>query len=191
MISGRRCQQSERMMEAEEMTTTGRMVIAVGADNAGVDLKNRLSEELRRDPRVEVRDFGVPDAADATAYPHVGIDVAEAVARGEAARGLLVCGTGIGMAISANKVPGVRATVAHDSYSVERSVLSNDCQVLTLGARVIGPELASRLVREWLTYEFDPSSASAEKVAVISAYEEETSRHGADVAEPAGIGGRG
>ena len=63
------------------------------------------------------------------------------------------------MAISANKVPGIRATVAHDSYSVERSVLSNDCQVLTLGARVVGLELAKRLVDEWLDYEFDPEFA--------------------------------
>ena len=148
-----------------------RLVIAVGADNAGADLKNRLKRELEREPGIEVRDFGVPDANDPTAYPHVGLDVAQAVARGDARRGLLVCGTGIGMAITANKVPGIRATVAHDSYSVERSVLSNDCQILTLGALVIGPELASRLVREWLTYEFDPASASAEKVAVITAFE--------------------
>jgi len=165
-----------------------RWVIAVGADNAGVELKNRLKEDLAANPRIDVIDFGVPDAGDSTAYPHVGLDVAEAVAKGEARRGLLVCGTGIGMAITANKVPGVRATVAHDSYSVERSVLSNDCQVLTLGARVIGPELASRLVREWLTYEFDPSSASAEKVAVISAYEQGGGRPGELAAELAVVG---
>lgn len=149
-----------------------RYVLAIGADNAGADLKNLLKQKLASDPRVDVRDFGVPDASDTTAYPHVGIAVAEAVARGEAERGLLVCGTGIGMAISANKVPGVRATVAHDSYSVERSVLSNDCQILTFGARVIGPELAKKLVDEWLSLEFDPSSASAEKIAVITEYEE-------------------
>jgi ribose 5-phosphate isomerase B len=149
------------------------VTIAIGADNAGADLKNALKAQLEADPRVrEVIDFGVPDAKDTTAYPHVGLDVAQAVARGEARRGLLVCGTGIGMAITANKVPGIRATVAHDSYSVERSVLSNDCQILTLGARVVGPELAKRLVNEWLGYEFDPSSASAEKVAVITEYEE-------------------
>ncbi len=149
-----------------------RYVVAIGADNAGADLKNALKQQLEADPRVAgVVDFGVPDASDSTAYPHVGLDVAQAVARGEARRGLLVCGTGIGMAITANKVPGIRATVAHDSYSVERSVLSNDCQVLTLGARVVGPELAKRLVNEWLNYEFDPSSASAEKVAVISEFE--------------------
>ena len=153
-----------------------RYVLAVGADNAGVDLKNAIVKRLGDDPRVEVRDFGVPDAADATAYPLVGLEVAEAVARGEAKRGLLVCGTGIGMAISANKVAGIRATVAHDSYSVERSVLSNDCQILALGARVIGPELAKKLVEEWLELEFDPASASAEKVAVISAYEEQGGR---------------
>ena len=150
---------------------TERYVIAIGADNAGVDMKNVLRKQLEADPRVEVVDFGVPDASDDRAYPLVGLDVAEAVARGDARRGLLVCGTGIGMAISANKVPGIRATVAHDSYSVERSVLSNDCQVLTLGARVVGLELAKRLVDEWLSYEFDPESASAAKVAVISEYE--------------------
>jgi ribose 5-phosphate isomerase B len=154
------------------MSGDGRLVVAVGADNAGAELKNTLKEQLEADPRVAaVVDFGVPDASDETAYPHVGLDVAQAVARGEAGRGLLVCGTGIGMAITANKVPGIRATVAHDSYSVERSVLSNDCQILTLGARVVGPELAKRLVGEWLGYEFDPASASAAKVAVIATFE--------------------
>lgn len=151
-------------------------VVALGADNAGAELKNYLKSQLAHNPLVEVRDYGVPDAADPTAYPHVGLDVAEAVARGEASRGLLICGTGIGMAIIANKVPGIRATVAHDSYSVERSVRSNNCQVLALGARVIGPELARRLVDEWLGYDFDPGSASAAKVAVISAYEEQSGR---------------
>jgi ribose 5-phosphate isomerase B len=159
--------------------TNTRYVVAIGADSAGVELKNALKRQLEADPRVDVVDFGVPDAGDDTAYPHVGLDVAQAVARGEARRGLLVCGTGIGMAIAANKVPGIRATVAHDSYSVERSVLSNDCQVLTLGARVVGPELAKRLVDEWLGYEFDPDSASAAKVAVITDYEERISTDGA------------
>jgi ribose 5-phosphate isomerase B len=155
------------------MTATKPTVLAIGADNAGADLKNLIRDHLANDPRVEVRDFGVPDAATTTAYPYVGMEVATAIAQGQADRGLLICGTGIGMAISANKVPGIRATVAHDSYSVERSVLSNDCQVLALGARVIGPELARRLVDEWLGYRFDPTSASAEKVAVITAYEEQ------------------
>ena len=164
-----------------------RYVVAIGADNAGADMKNALKAQLEADPRVDVIDLGVPDASDDRAYPHVGIDVAQAVARGEARRGLLVCGTGIGMAISANKVPGIRATVAHDSYSVERSVLSNDCQVLTLGARVIGLELARRLVDEWLDYEFDQSSPSAAKVAVIAEFEERGSGDGADSRQAADI----
>jgi ribose 5-phosphate isomerase B len=95
------------------------------------------------------------------------------VAAGKADRALLVCGTGLGVAISANKVPGIRAVTAHDSYSVERSVLSNNAQVLTLGQRVVGLELARRLAREWLTYRFDESSASAGKVKVITDYEAE------------------
>lgn len=148
-----------------------RCILAVGADNAGAELKNALKQCLQDDARVQVVDFGVPDASDDTAYPHIGLRVARAIANGEADRGLLVCGTGIGMAISANKVPSIRATVAHDSYSVERSVLSNNCQVLALGARVVGSELAQRLVKEWLSYEFDADSASAQKVAVISEYE--------------------
>ncbi len=143
----------------------------MGADSAGAELKNLIKTRLAGRADLDVVDFGVPDASDATAYPHIGLDVARAVAAGEADRGLLICGTGIGMAIAANKVPGIRATVAHDSYSVERSVLSNNCQVLTLGARVIGAELAARLVDEWLTYEFDETSASAEKVAVIDDWE--------------------
>ncbi len=147
------------------------MRIAIGADNAGADLKNLLRDRLAARDDVEVTDFGVPDAETTTAYPHIGSDVARAVARGEADRGLLVCGTGIGMAITANKVPGIRATTAHDAYSVERSVLSNNCQVLALGARVIGAELAWKLVQEWLTHEFDTTSASAEKVALIDTLE--------------------
>src|SRR5699024_4964681 len=75
-------------------------------------------------------------------------------------RALLVCGTGLGVAISANKVPGVRAVTAHDLYSVQRSVLSNNAQVLTMGERVVGLELAKELVKVWLDLEFDPNSSS-------------------------------
>lgn len=146
--------------------------IVVGADDAGMALKDALAQALRADERVaEVIDLGVNDAADARTYPDVGLAAAERVAEGESDRALLVCGTGIGMAISANKVTGVRATVAHDPYSVQRSVLSNNCQVLALGARVVGPELAKVLVQEWLGLRFDDSSPSAAKVAVIDAYE--------------------
>ncbi|UZN03568.1 ribose-5-phosphate isomerase [Cellulomonas sp. S1-8] len=145
--------------------------IVVGADEAGLAYKDVLADLLRADPRVEVvEDVGVHDGDD-TAYPHVAVAAARRVADGSADRALLVCGTGLGMAIAANKVPGVRAVTAHDAFSVQRSVLSNDAQVLCLGQRVIGVELAKTLVREWLDHEFDPTSASAAKVDAIRAYE--------------------
>jgi ribose 5-phosphate isomerase B len=147
--------------------------MAVGSDDAGVNLKNYIRDKLREDPRVkEVRDFGVADESDKTEYPIVCIKAAEAVARGEADRAVLFGGTGLGEAISANKVKGIRAVVAHDPYSIERSILSNNCQVLCLGERVIAPELADRIVRQWLGYEFDASSPSARKVSIITEYEE-------------------
>jgi ribose 5-phosphate isomerase B len=141
--------------------------IVVGSDDAGYDYKEILKRDLEADPRVHsVVDVGV-GADGHTAYPDVAASAARRVAAGEADRALLICGTGLGVAISANKVAGIRAVTAHDSFSVERSVLSNDAQVLTMGQRVIGIELARRLVREWLGYEFDPDSASAAKVARI------------------------
>lgn len=151
--------------------------VVVGSDEAGVDYKAVLSADLEKDPRVaEVIDIGVHrDGEDFhTPYPTIGIRAGELIGSGGADRALLVCGTGLGMAISANKVPGIRAATAHDSFSVERSVLSNDCQVLTLGQRVVGVELARRLVHEWLGYVFDDRSPSAAKVDVISEYERET-----------------
>jgi ribose 5-phosphate isomerase B len=145
--------------------------IVVGADDAGVDYKDILRRDLEADPRVDsVVDVGVgPD--EHTAYPHVAVTAARMVADGRADRALLICGTGLGVAISANKVPGVRAVTAHDSFSVERSVLSNNAQVLCFGQRVVGIELARRLASEWLGYHFDPASASAAKVDAITEYE--------------------
>ena len=146
--------------------------IVVGADDAGFDYKEALKRDLAENPMVEsVVDVGVA-ADDHTAYPRVAIRAAELVAAGDADRALLVCGTGLGVAISANKVPGIRAVTAHDSFSVERSILSNNAQVLTFGQRVIGLELARRLAREWAAYRFDETSASAEKVRTLSSYEQ-------------------
>jgi ribose 5-phosphate isomerase B len=148
------------------------LTIIVGADNAGYPLKERLKAVLGSDERVaEVIDLGVDSPADDLPYPYIGIKAAQAIRSGKADRALLCCGTGIGVAISANKVQGIRATVAHDSYSVERSVLSNNAQVLCFGARVIAAELAEKLTREWLTHEFDEGSASAAKVALIDEYD--------------------
>lgn len=134
--------------------------IVMGGDDAGFAYKSIIAKDLAADPRVsEVIDVGPGSQEDKTAYSTFAINAAEKVARGEADRALLICGTGLGVAIAANKVEGVRAVTAHDSFSVERSVLSNDAQVLCLGQRVIGIELARRLVREWLGYKFDPVSA--------------------------------
>jgi len=155
------------------MSTKLRLVI--GADDAGFDYKEALKSDLEASELVEsVTDVGV-DAASHTPYPSVAIAAAELIAAGTADRALLVCGTGLGVAIAANKVPGVRAVTAHDSFSVERAILSNNAQVLTFGQRVVGLELARRLVKEWLTYTFDETSASAEKVALIKDYEGVTS----------------
>src|SRR5688500_19399301 len=115
-----------------------RLRIVIGADDAGFEYKEALKRDLDANPLVaSVVDVGV-GADEHTAYPRVAVTAAELVAAGEADRALLVCGTGLGVAIAANKVPGIRAATAHDSFSVERSVLSNDAQVLTMGQRVVG-----------------------------------------------------
>jgi ribose 5-phosphate isomerase B len=150
---------------------TDKLRIVVGSDDAGFEYKEALKADLEASDLVElVSDVGV-DGSGHAPYPTIAIAAAELVAAGKADRALLVCGTGLGVAMSANKVPGIRAVTAHDSYSVERSVLSNNAQVLTFGQRVVGLELARRLAREWLTYRFDETSASAEKVNVLSEYE--------------------
>lgn len=148
-----------------------RLKIAVGCDDAGLDYKEVIKKDLEASGKVaEVVDVGV-HRDEHTAYPHIGVAAAKLVADGTVDRALLICGTGLGVAISANKVKGVRAVTAHDSFSVERSVLSNNAQVLCMGQRVIGVELARRLAKEWLDYEFDTSSASAEKVAALDSYD--------------------
>lgn len=150
-----------------------RLRIAIGSDDAGVRYKETLGRDLQSDERVsDVIDVGV-DLDEDTHYPHIAVAAARLIAEGRADRALLVCGTGLGVAISANKIPGIRAVTAHDSYSVERAILSNDAQVLCMGERVVGIEVARRLAKEWLGYRFDPGSASAEKVAAIAKYEKE------------------
>ena len=147
--------------------------LVVGSDDAGYDYKEIIKRDLEADPRVaSVVDIGV-DADGHTSYPHIAVDAARMIADGDADRAILICGTGLGVAIAANKVPGIRAVTAHDSFSVERLVLSNDAQVLCLGERVIGPYLARRLAKEFFDYDFDPSSNSAGKVAAINSYEAE------------------
>lgn len=128
---------------------------------------------METDSRVDtVQDVGSHTNSDKTAYAKRASEAAQLVANGHCDRAILICGTGLGVAIAANKVKGIRAATAHDSFSVERSILSNDAQVLCIGERVIGLEVARRLVREWLGYVFDSSSKSAEKVQAIKDLEE-------------------
>jgi len=143
------------------------MRIAIGCDEAAFDLKETVREFLGRQSAVlvECQDFGVFDR-NPVDYPDVAEQVSLAVTRGECDRGILICGTGIGMCIAANKVPGIRAALCHDPYSAERARKSNNAQILTMGARVIGPELAKFIVAAWLTSEFE-GGRSATKVQKI------------------------
>jgi ribose 5-phosphate isomerase B len=118
--------------------------IAIGADDAGFRLKEEIKKFLLAKGQ-QVEDYGANDEQPCL-YPEIAKRVAEAISAGRHERGILICGTGIGMAIMANKVPGIRAANCHDAYSAERARKSNDAQVLTLGARVIGGELAKLIV---------------------------------------------
>lgn len=142
------------------------MRLGVGADANGYVMKEAVKGHLMTLGH-DVIDYGVEDAADVD-YPDIAVPVALAVARGEIERAVLVCGTGLGMAITANKVPGVRAASATDPYSAERAIRSNDARVLCLGGKVIGIEVATRLVDHWLSGEFE-GGGSARKVAKIAA----------------------
>ncbi|OZM82991.1 RpiB/LacA/LacB family sugar-phosphate isomerase [Pseudonocardia sp. MH-G8] len=142
--------------------------IALGNDDAAIALSEVLAEHLA------ARGFRVDRYGPATAsaagedYPDVAVQVAQRVADGTHDRAVLLCGTGIGMAIAANKVPGVRAAQAADTYSAERARKSNDAQVLAIGARTVGPELARAIVDAWLASEYE-GGRSASKVAKLVA----------------------
>jgi ribose 5-phosphate isomerase B len=140
------------------------MKIAIGCDHLGLPLKEEIAT-LLRERAIEFQDYGVrtPDKVD---YPDIAEKVADAVRAGEFDRGILVCGTGIGMAIAANKVPGIRAAVVHDPYSAERSRKSNNAQILAMGSLIVGPQLARMLVSIWLESEFQ-GGESARKVEKI------------------------
>ncbi len=129
------------------------MKIAIGCDEAAYRLKMVIIKHLEGRKDIELKDFGAKEN-ETVLYPDVAKAVAEAVASGEFERGILVCGTGIGMAITANKVNGIRAAVCHDPFSAERARKSNDAQIMCMGERVIGTELAKYLVDIWLKCEF-------------------------------------
>ena len=138
------------------------MKIAIGADSAGKPLLDVIAAHLAGRDDVEVVDL-----SQAGYYADLAQKLAQQVVEGKHDRGILFCGTGIGVCISANKVPGIRAALTHDTYSAERAAKSNNAQIITMGARVIGPELAKSIVDTWLASEFDPSGPSAGNVEAI------------------------
>lgn len=145
------------------------MRIAVGADHAGVPLKRDLLALLEAEGH-ETLDLG-SDGPEPVDYPDFARVVGEAVARGEAERGLLVCGSGIGTSVAANKIPGVRAGLSHDTYSARQGVEHDDVNVLCLGARVIGPELAAEIVRAWLGARFSGEERHVRRLGKLRAIE--------------------
>lgn len=143
--------------------------VAIGADDAATELKNLVKEHLLN-REIEVVDFSHDITGNDQIYPDIAFNLATAISEGTFERGILLCGTGIGMAIVANKVKGIRAAQCHDVYSASRARKSNNAQIMTIGARVIGSELALTLVDTWLDAEFE-AGRSGPKVERIAYYE--------------------
>jgi RpiB/LacA/LacB family sugar-phosphate isomerase len=139
------------------------MKIALGADSAGKPLLDVIEAHLAAKPQ-----HSIANLSQSGFYADLAAGLAQRVKDGDFDRGILVCGTGIGVCISANKVPGIRAALTHDTYSAERAAKSNNAQVITMGARVIGPELAKAIVDTWLASDFDPKGPSAANVEAIN-----------------------
>lgn len=142
--------------------------IVIGCDNAAVPMKNTIRNFLKN-MGVQVEDMGCNSNEDPTVYPLVAKKVCEAVIEsGYSKRGILVCGTGIGMCTTANKFKGIRAAVCHDNFSAERFILSNDGNVLCMGERVIGMELAKKIVKEWIGLEFQDGSSTPKVQEILN-----------------------
>jgi ribose 5-phosphate isomerase B len=142
------------------------MKLAIAGDSAGEGLAKVLADHLK--DRHEVYEVSRTDAGTDAFYANLSDRVASAVAAGQYDRAILVCGTGIGVCISANKVPGIRAALTHDTYSAERAALSNNAQIITMGARVIGSELAKAIADAYLAQTFDEKGRSAGNVQAIN-----------------------
>ena len=143
------------------------MKIAIGGDSAGEGLAKVLADYLS--DRHEVSEISHTEKGPDDFYANLADRLASAVLDGTYDRGILVCGTGIGVCISANKVPGIRAALTHDTYSAERAALSNNAQIITMGARVVGVEVAKTIADAFLKESFDPKGRSAGNVAAIDA----------------------
>jgi ribose 5-phosphate isomerase B len=145
--------------------------VVLGADHGGFALKNELSNRLR--DICDLLDIGARRFDPADDYPDFVRAVAQAVASGQAQRGILICGSGVGACITANKVPGVRAGICHDTYSAHQGVEHDDMNVLCLGARVIGPELAAELVTAFLKARFSGEERHRRRLEKVLAIEQE------------------
>ena len=148
--------------------------IAIGADDAAFAFRDAIASYLA-EQGITVVDYSSDKRPDANYYPDVAHEVAMAVKQGEHDRGILICGTGIGMSIVANKVPGVRAAQCHDTCSAERARKSHNARIVTLGARVIGPELGKKIIQAWLEAEYE-GGGSAAKVERIDYYQNQHAR---------------
>jgi ribose 5-phosphate isomerase B len=147
------------------------MIIAIGCDHGGWALKSVIIEEVRRLGHTVI-DCGAYTFEPGDDYPDFTREVAAAVRRGEAVRGVIVCGSGVGASVAANKVRGVRAAVCHDTYSAHQGVEHDDMNVLCLGARIIGPELARELVRAFVSAEFSGLEKYRRRLAKVLEMEE-------------------
>lgn len=144
------------------------MNIVLGGDSAGLPLVRQIADHLKA-RGVPFTDASTPAEGGEERYASMSERVASQILDGTYDRGILCCGTGIGVCISANKVPGIRAALTHDTYSAQKAATSNNAQIITLGARVVGAELAKAIVDKYLESEFDPRSSSGPNVDAIDA----------------------
>ncbi len=151
------------------------MRVAVGADHAGFHLKEQLAELLREQGH-EVHDVGAHEHDPADDFPDFALALAERVASGGSERGVMVCGSGVGASVAANKTPGIRAAVCHDSYSAHQGVEHDDMNVLCLGARIVGIEVAKELVANFLAAEFSGEERHMRRLRKVIAMEDASFR---------------
>jgi len=149
--------------------------VAVAFDHRGVKLKTRIAEAVRGSGH-ELLDLGVDAPEPAVDYPDIARKLGDALLAGEADRGILVCGSGVGASVAANKLPGIRAAICHDVYSAHQGVEHDDMNILCLGSEVVGPELAADLVGAFLRAEFNGGERYRRRLGKIE--EMEGTRHG-------------
>jgi ribose 5-phosphate isomerase B len=150
------------------------MKVVIASDHAGFDLKNLLADEIRKQGH-EVHDVGAFNK-EPSDYPDFAEALGQEILNGKAERGVLICGSGVGASVAANKIPGIRAGLAHDEYSAHQGVEHDEMNVLVLGARVIGPAIAAELVERFLASKYSGEPRHARRLAKVKAIEARYSR---------------